>query len=853
MGDLGSYMARRISSEVEKRGVLVWWDPDRSWEAWVRQVVGRDAEADEAAIDSVELSGLPVRLVQFGGSYVEVADNCDALLGEQPQPNLLVYIAGERHVEELSPVRELECYGGDRTAFLQDLDRTARQAFKSAGLPDARIDELLKSDSLTFEYLDGFQAGGADDASPLAPIFGSGREEDVFVGFLADGRRRGEVAERGLLGVVLDLANRSFGISIAEPGEADGLARKLARVILIAELRADLSAPEPVETTQVPRMATEEAVSRARGICRRLRTLEPREYVHLASAVEDELGLSSADIDPLALGSIDTFSFEERALLARCAEMIAEGQTETAQRLVEERGSSFWTSLDRFPDRRAEWQLLGDLVELARLDQEIEQELSVEPSSVEDWLSAYTSREGWHRADRLFRHVRSRLTRLDDTAQLESAANPVLTAHDELVDRMGRLFIARLEQDDWDVRGALRQREIFDEHVRAQGGPVAVILADALRFEMGSELARVLESSGATDLQLQPAVAEIPTITRVGMAALLPGATRSFEISHDDAGVHGVVGGTAARSVRDRMEHAKAEVPGLVETTLDKLVYELTRKKARELVGGAPVILVRSTEIDAAGEVLPSGLARRVMGSVLEDIRKAVLRLAEAGVSRFLVVSDHGHLFSFRRGDEMTIEAPSGGQKIDLHRRCWIGRGANTPSACVRVSLRDLGYTSELDLITPRGAAVFLSGGDRAYHHGGLSLQELVVPALSFDLALGGDEKAASSGIALQPAADRVTNRIFSLTVQRTELALEPLRLKVLAIGPDGRMAGQAMHATAGWDPESRVLSLGDEGPVSVAIQLDDDTVEELRVVAVEVGTDRTVKDTEPLPVQLLR
>lgn len=853
MRDVGTYMARRISSEVENRGVLVWWDPDRSWEPWIERVIGQGHAPDEMSVDEVDLGGSPLRIVRFGGSYVEVTDRCDELLGESPQPCLLVYIAGEWHAEELSPLRELECYGGDRAPFLQDLSRTARQALKSAGLSDARIDELLKSDSLTFEYLDGFQTDGGGPASPLAPIFGSGREEDVFVGFLADERHREEVAERGLLEEVLQLANRSFGISIDDTTDGDALARRLSRVILVAELRADLSGPAPVEISQVPAVATEDAVSRVRTICRKLRTLEPGAYVRLASAVEEDLGLSSADIDPLSLGSVDTFSFEERALLERCAQMVVEGETDPAQRLVEERGSSFWTSLDRFPDRRAEWQILGELVELADRDLEIEQGLTTEPSSVQGWLSAYADPDGWHRADRLFRHIRSRLTRLDDTPQLEAAVTKVLTAHDEIVDRMGRLFISRLEKEDWEVEAALRQREVFDDHVRSQVGPIAVILADALRFEMGSELARVLESSGVTELQLQPVVAEIPTITRVGMAALLPGASRSFEISHDDAGVHGVVDGTETRSVRDRMEQAKAAVPGLVETTLDELVYELSRSKAEELVGGAPVIIVRSTEIDAAGEVLPSGLARRVMGSVLEDIRKAVLRLAEAGVTRFLVVSDHGHLFSFRRGNDMKIDSPSGGEQIDLHRRCWIGRGASTPTSCVRISLRDLGYTSDLDLITPRGNGVLRAGGDLAYHHGGLSLQELVVPALSFELSLAAGDVAASSGIVLQPAGERVTNRIFSLTVQRTELALEPLALKILAIGPEGRVVGQAMHATGGWDPESKVLSLEEEGPVSVAIQLDDDTVEELRVVAVEVGTDRTVKDTEPLPVQLLR
>ncbi len=60
---------------------------------------------------------------------------------------------------------------------------------------------------------------------------------------------------------------------------------------------------------------------------------------------------------------------------------------------------------------------------------------------------------------------------------------------------------------------------------------------------------------------------------------------------------------------------------------------------------GAPVIMVRSQEIDGTGEQLPPGIAQRVMGTLLEDVRKAVLRLADAGIEQLVITADHGHLF----------------------------------------------------------------------------------------------------------------------------------------------------------------------------------------------------------------
>jgi hypothetical protein len=63
---------------------------------------------------------------------------------------------------------------------------------------------------------------------------------------------------------------------------------------------------------------------------------------------------------------------------------------------------------------------------------------------------------------------------------------------------------------------------------------------------------------------------------------------------------------------------------------------------------------------------------------------------------------------------------------------------------------------------------------------------------------------------------------------------------------------GRAQYAEQGWDPETGTVTLEGQEQVSVGIQLEDETVDEIRVVAVEVGTDRTLKDTQPLPVKLL-
>ena len=67
-----------------------------------------------------------------------------------------------------------------------------------------------------------------------------------------------------------------------------------------------------------------------RELARRLRTSFPDAYAGLADRVEEELGLRNAKLPAGALGAIDTFRFEERALLRHCGDLIASGRFDEA-------------------------------------------------------------------------------------------------------------------------------------------------------------------------------------------------------------------------------------------------------------------------------------------------------------------------------------------------------------------------------------------------------------------------------------------------------------------------------------------------------------------------------------------
>ena len=854
MGIVASFMDRRIGAELNERGVLVWYDPARAWQPWIQTAHGGSSPGKETTAAQVTIGGRDAHLVVSVGSHYEVLQACEPLVSGPDPPRLLVYVPGEPYLEMLSPLRELECLGGVKEPYQRDLTQVARQAFQSAGLSESKIDELVNRDGLDFAYLDSISVGDGG-ASPLAPVFGSSRELDVIPSFLAEPERRAEAAAKGLLPEVARLASQGLGLALKAEADAEAMAQELARALLAAEFRRDLETDAPKEISLLPQPATDEQHERVTKVCGRLRYEFAVEYEELATRVQEELGLQHADIDPLKLGRIDTFPFEEERLLEACDALLLRGEARKALEIVDARATSFWTSVARHPDRHAAWRACGELATLALKAREAKTALKAAPDKPQEWLERYAGENGLHSLDRSFRRTRYRLKRMEDEAALDRAASYVFRLYEGVLESMTLGFTASLRRNGFAVPGTLSQVSVYAQRVAPISDTVGYFLVDSLRFEMGAELLEHLEGIGATATRLEPAVASIPTITPIGMASVLPGAERSFTVTEDSGGVYGTVEGRSLRRASDRMDHAKSVVPSLVEMTLDQVIAELSKRKLKSAIEGAKVVIVRSLEIDSAGESLQSGLAQRVMGTVLEDVRKGVLRLAAAGIRRFVITADHGHLFATRRGEDMRIDPPDGGKKVGLHRRCWIGRGGSTPSACIRVAGRDLGYDTDLDFVFPEGLGVFKGGGDLSYHHGGLSLQELIIPVLSFELVRAEPKgRRKPESVILEGVPDKITNRIFSFYVSPSQADVEPRSLRITAVAAnDQRTVGQVIYGDIGFEEASKLLRLENLDPVSVAMQLDDDDVEELRLIVADANTGLLLKDTEPIPVDLVR
>ncbi|HEY3234787.1 MAG TPA: PglZ domain-containing protein, partial [Polyangiaceae bacterium] len=616
------------------------------------------------------------------------------------------------------------------------------------------------------------------------------------------------------------LIRHRIGLDAAGPIQLEKLRAVALRYILGNEFRRDLTCPAPASLAGVP-LALGKHDDGIRDLAKRLRANYPNRYPGIADSIEAELGLSEAKLPAEALGSIDTFRFEERALLSHCAALVAEQRFEEALAVVLERGSSFWLNQDLA--RKAQWEACRRMAELGKVALRVASELRKTAAPPQDWIEAYSSPDGWYQLDLAQRRLEVWVSGLEDEAP-ERALGVVRRLYEDACHAMAEGFTGSLVGARWAIPRVLTQTHIYSDVVEPQPKPVAYFLVDAMRFEMGKELSERLPT--AAEVSVRPAVVALPSITPVGMAALQPGASSSFSVVEKSGKLGALIDDAFLSDVGGRKKFAAARIPTLVDLTLDELLG-LSTAKLRAKVENAQVVVVRSQEIDHAGENSSARQARRIMDEVLGDLATAVTRLAKAGIGHSVISADHGHLFASGRDDSMKIETP-GGQQVDLHRRCWVGRGGTTPAGCVRVAASALGYASDLDFVFPSGCGVFKAGGDLAFHHGGPSLQELLVPVLTIRLQPAEPASASSSRVAATGMPGAITNRIFSVTLQlggqnlslfSSALSVRPL---LLAGGKQVGVVGMADPPSA-LDRSTGCITLESAKPITVAFLLNDE------------------------------
>ncbi len=845
---LHNCLSNHLDSALRKDRVLVFYDSRSDFVPFMNEL--QEVGTGLGDLPRVCISDTLAHVARFEGSFFALKARIEPVVSADKPEALLVYVPGLVRDRATSVLMEVERAGqvyGDAPSH--SLKSIARRLLRD-DYTDGDIDEMLSPDSLSYadvvRYLGSSDSGGG---SLLKLVLQGSTGEQLITHWLTSEKKDQEIVSKLAEPELFRLVQSRIGLQIEEGTSLDKARHQAIRYLLVNEFRSDLKCVAPNILNIIPKYSRKDDLKHVAEVVNFIRTNHSEAYIEWADRIESELGLADIGIDPRNLGSIDTFRFEERRLMHHAASLVSDADFTAALEVVAARGHSFWVDQPEFLSRFAQWEVCRLMAELGSAIEAVRPSLGKMPTSARKWIEAYAQPEGWHCVDRLHRAIEVLVSKLEDELEepLERALTVTRANHEELLKEMAHGFTDALVDSAWSTTGVLHQTNIYSELVEPAGGRVAYFFVDAMRYEMGVDLVEQL--AGAEELQIQPAAAVLPSITPMGMAALLPGASKSYSVVEHKNALASKIDDQVMPALRERLNLLKAIRPDSTEILLDKLLLWTGGRVAKAL-GDSSLVVVRSQEIDAFGEGGHELAARQVMDSVIGNIARAVRKLSKLGIERFVITSDHGHQFSLRKAEDMLMDRP-GGDEVDQHRRCWAGHGGQTPAAAVRVSGAELGYQTDLDFIFPRGLAVFRAGGDLAFHHGGCSLQEMVVPVISLRMPNSEGAIQTTSKVLIEGYPAILTNRTFGcrLTFAGDLLDQKPLAAKVILLG-DGQEVGRAgMAPDAKFDRATATIILEPQVEVNIGMMLSSDSSKKIRIIVQDPETDAVLGQSEEIEV----
>ena len=116
-----------------------------------------------------------------------------------------------------------------------------------------------------------------------------------------------------------------------------------------------------------------------------------------------------------------------------------------------------------------------------------------------------------------------------------------------------------------------------------------VIISDALRYEVAASLGERLERDTKGQCELNSMQSVFPSITKCGMAALLPHGSYAY-VEGQRGGFDVYVDGMTVPSTSARQKVLSSHYPGAVALTYDEFVNVMGRSQRKDAVGDAGVV-----------------------------------------------------------------------------------------------------------------------------------------------------------------------------------------------------------------------------------------------------------------------
>ena len=421
----------------------------------------------------------------------------------------------------------------------------------------------------------------------------------------------------------------------------------------------------------------------------------------------------------------------------------------------------------------------------ARFIQELET-VNLQANSLSVGIERYSN--AWYRIDQLYRKFIYHSRKSSQASLLEQLST-------QIEDLYTNSFLLRINDNwqqlvdakqNWHSPLVPMQKGFYEKWVKpypTKNKKVFVIISDALRYEIGEELLRLIRQEDRYEAQIKPMLAMLPSFTQLGMASLLPNKELRFA-DKDSATI--VVDNTSSLGTANRAKILSNHISdGATAIQADDFL-NMNRDDSRELFRDHSVVYIYHNRIDATGDKKQS--EERVFEAVeetLQELIKVIKKLAAANATNMLITTDHGFIYQNKPLDDsdFTSAEPQGEKIIHRDRRFIVGKGLQQNPSLRYFTAEELGLAGDVEIqISKSINRMRLKGSGSRYVHGGASLQEVVLPVIEVNKKRKSDVSSVEVDI-LRSGSTVITSSQLSVAFYQVDPVTEKRQPRTLRAG----------------------------------------------------------------------
>ena len=554
-------------------------------------------------------------------------------------------------------------------------------------------------------------------------------------------------------------------------------------------------------------LITDKGVNDAKFFINNLK--KDKRYEELQSSLTLDLKIEGliATKDISAIQFADTFEIFDINIIAKIASSLTSGSLEfdSFERVIMNRVNSMWYDKHQYE--------YGVLLATVRFLRNIDKQIAKGLTATE-YIQKYV--EEYYKIDSEYRRVVSNFRQIENTSnEFEELITVIENKYEYyFLDVLGSEYSKALsKQQEWAFPGSDMAEDFYMKLQKNPTKKMFVIISDALRYEIGNEICERIKVNkvlkGGVDIDYM--VSPIPSITSFGMAALLP----HKKLSYSNKQVY--ADGMPTNSIAARDAILKAKNPSYAAISYNE-INEKTQKELRQYSIDKNLIYIYHDVMDNAGEHNESKVFDVVDTCVTEIVNLVKKLYNNLQISNFYITADHG--FLYRRNEIMDSNKYS--NIVSLNATETSKRYLLTDDKSISIP-----YTNEMKLdnlsegqykaIFPWGYDLFKTQGSGVqYVHGGVSLQETIVPLIHIsELRARSDvELVRPVGVRLKSITRKITNRSFTLEFEQTEKVEEkkqPITCETYVVDESGEIVSNEYKFVANSssdDPDTRVTKI---------------------------------------------